>query len=72
MTLEGKLRVNEDSVFGEDIHKLDKNMPLPYLAIESDGNPYPQIIQARLEVFALQAKRIGEMMARAKKEKNQK
>ena len=66
MTLSGKLKVNEDSVFGDDIHKLDKNMPLPYLAIESDGNPYPQIIEARLEVFALQAKRIGEMMRKAK------
>ncbi|HOV14853.1 MAG TPA: hypothetical protein PK771_11245, partial [Spirochaetota bacterium] len=67
MTLAGKLKVNEDSVFGDEIHNLDKNMPLPYLAIESDGNPYPQIIQARLEVFALQAKRIGEMMSKAKK-----
>lgn len=66
MTLAGKLKVNDDSVFGEEINKLDKNMPLPYLAIESDGNPYPQIIQARLEVFALQAKRIGEMMSKAK------
>ncbi|OHD18835.1 MAG: hypothetical protein A2Y34_02295 [Spirochaetes bacterium GWC1_27_15] len=66
MTVGGKLKVNRDSVFGNDIEKLDKNMPLPYLAIESDGNPYPQIIEARLEVFALQARRIGEMMNKAK------
>jgi predicted CoA-substrate-specific enzyme activase len=66
MTVAGKLKVNKDSVFGKDIEKLDKNMPLPYLAIESDGNPYPQIIEARLEVFALQARRIGEMMNNAR------
>jgi len=62
MNLKGKLKVNNDSVFGEDIKKLDPEMSLPYLSIESDGNPYPQIIEARLEVFALQAKRIGDLM----------
>ena len=69
MTVGGKINVNKDSVFGENINQLDKNMPLPYLAIESDGNPYPQIVEARLEVFALQAKRIGDMMKFEKKEK---
>ncbi|MBN2547073.1 MAG: activase [Spirochaetes bacterium] len=69
MTVEGKISVNKDSIFGENINQLDKNMPLPYLAIESDGNPYPQIVEARLEVFALQAKRIGEMMKLEKKRK---
>lgn len=38
----------------------------PFLAIESDGNPFPQIITARLEVFLLQARRVFEaMMARS-------
>ena len=45
-------------------------MVLPYLAIESDGNPYPQIIQAQLEVFGLQAKRIGEKMNEFKQKKS--
>jgi predicted nucleotide-binding protein (sugar kinase/HSP70/actin superfamily) len=67
MTVGRKIEVNTDSVFGKDIHKLDKNMPLPYLAIESDGNPYPQIVEARLEVFALQVRRVSEMMREAKK-----
>ncbi len=67
MTMSGKLNVNKESVFGENIHKIDKNMPLPYLAIESDGNPYPQIVEARLEVFGLQARRVGEMMKQAKR-----
>jgi predicted nucleotide-binding protein (sugar kinase/HSP70/actin superfamily) len=66
MILRKKIKASDESVFGENIHKMDKNMPLPYLAIESDGNPYPQIVEARLEVFALQARRIGEMMNNAK------
>ena len=70
MTLDKKLAASRESVFGDDIDKMDKNMPLPYLAIESDGNPYPQLIQARIEVFALQARRIGQMMLEAKQKKN--
>jgi len=36
-----------------------KNIPeLPFLAIESDGNPFPQVITAKLEVFLLQAARV--------------
>jgi len=31
---------------------------LPFLSIESDGNPFPQIIQARIEAFCLQVKRL--------------
>lgn len=43
-----------------------KNMSIPFLAIETDGNVYPQIIEARLETFALQAKRTAELMKLAK------
>jgi predicted CoA-substrate-specific enzyme activase len=35
---------------------------LPFLAIESDGSPFPQIIEARLEAFCLQAKRLHERL----------
>jgi predicted CoA-substrate-specific enzyme activase len=35
----------------------------PFLAIESDGNLFPQIITAKLEVFLLQALRIHNKMA---------
>jgi predicted CoA-substrate-specific enzyme activase len=35
---------------------------LPFLAIETDGNAFPQIIEARLEAFALQARRLHEEM----------
>lgn len=66
MTMLGKFNVNKESVFGDNYKKMDMSLPLPYLAIESDGNPYPQIVEARLEVFGLQARRIGEMMKEAK------
>jgi len=35
---------------------------MPFLAIESDGSPFPQIIEARLETFVLQAKRMHDVM----------
>lgn len=35
---------------------------LPFLAIESDGNLFPQVITAKLEVFLLQAMRIHKQM----------
>jgi len=34
------------------------NTNLPFLAIESDGNPFPQVIEARLETFIIQAQRL--------------
>lgn len=35
---------------------------MPFLAIESDGSPFPQIIEARLETFVLQARRLHGIM----------
>ena len=35
---------------------------LPFLAIESDGGEYPQLVEARLEAFVLQARRMHERM----------
>jgi predicted CoA-substrate-specific enzyme activase len=35
---------------------------LPFLAIESDGNPFPQVITAKMEVFLSQAARLHEAM----------
>lgn len=37
---------------------LENNSRLPFLAIETDGNPFPQLIEARLEAFCLQARRL--------------
>jgi hypothetical protein len=42
---------------------------LPFLAIESDGGPFPQIITAKIETFLLQARRVHEMMRDGKAKK---
>ena len=39
----------------------------PYLALETDGDPYPQLVEARLESFILQAKRVHEKIMTFKK-----
>ncbi len=41
-------------------HILSRNQKLPFLAIETDGNAFPQIIEARLEAFTLQSRRLHE------------
>ncbi len=38
---------------------------LPFLAIESDGSPFPQLINAKLEAFCLRAERLHEKMMAA-------
>jgi hypothetical protein len=35
---------------------------LPFLAIESDGSPFPQLISAKLESFCLRAQRLHKRM----------
>ena len=35
---------------------------LPFLSIETDGNPFPQLLQARLEAFCLQANKTDRIM----------
>ncbi len=48
--------------------KLDLDIDnLPFLAIETDGNAYPQIIQSKLEIFMLQADRLHEKIMQSKK-----
>lgn len=42
----------------EDIDNLRKFHTLPFLSIEADGNPFPQIVEARIEAFALQVERL--------------
>ena len=41
-------------------------MHIPFLTIETDGNIYPQVIEARLETFALQAEKVARLMKQAK------
>ncbi|MEN8244621.1 MAG: acyl-CoA dehydratase activase [Thermodesulfobacteriota bacterium] len=44
---------------------LEQMDDLPFLAIESDGSPFPQIIEAKFEAFCLRARRMHEQMLRA-------
>lgn len=46
----------------EAILSVELGAELPFLAIESDGNLFPQITAAKLEVFLLQAMRIHRQM----------
>jgi len=60
MSREGKkaLRGNSEKA----LRLLERFDHLPFLAIESDGGPFPQIITAKLETFLLQARRVHEAM----------
>ncbi|MFC1886627.1 acyl-CoA dehydratase activase-related protein, partial [Thermodesulfobacteriota bacterium] len=40
---------------------------LPFLSIESDGSPFPQIIEAKLEAFFVRAKRLHERIIEVNK-----
>jgi predicted nucleotide-binding protein (sugar kinase/HSP70/actin superfamily) len=40
---------------------------LPFLAVESDGSPFPQLITAKLEAFCLQAERLNDRMRSVRK-----
>ncbi|MBP2644623.1 MAG: CoA-substrate-specific enzyme activase [Firmicutes bacterium] len=61
-----KPRVAHDKSLVDEVMK--KYPALPFLSIESDGNPFPQVIEAKLEIFIMQVKRIHQaiMEARAK------
>ncbi|HOJ51277.1 MAG TPA: acyl-CoA dehydratase activase [Syntrophales bacterium] len=50
----------------ESILSVEMGNDRPFLAIETDGNPFPQMISARLEIFVLQARRVFEEMRRRK------
>ena len=60
MTRAGKLAAN-----GERRHEVPADIEdLPFLAIESDGSPFPQLIDAKLETFCLRARRLHEAIGR--------
>jgi predicted CoA-substrate-specific enzyme activase len=59
MTVNGKIIASDNKSY---IKKYKNITNLPFLAIETDGNPYPQVIEARIETFILQSQRIHEIM----------
>jgi predicted nucleotide-binding protein (sugar kinase/HSP70/actin superfamily) len=58
MTLEGKYKFGNLKRNGYP----ESVTSLPFLYIESDGNPFPQITQSRLEIFMMQAEKLYEAM----------
>ncbi|HUV06986.1 MAG TPA: acyl-CoA dehydratase activase-related protein, partial [Spirochaetia bacterium] len=43
-----------------DFLQFSEKERIPFLTIEADGNPYPQLLEARFESFCLQSSRIAE------------
>jgi len=66
MNREGKLATDPHNASLRAI--LTDMEDLPFLAIESDGSPFPQLISAKLETFCLRAERLHERMLAAGKE----
>ncbi|MDY0312344.1 MAG: acyl-CoA dehydratase activase [Desulfobacterales bacterium] len=60
MTREGKLNANGNPRCRAALGDIDD---LPFLAIESDGSPFPQLIEAKLETFCLRARRLHQRLA---------
>ncbi|MFA8342340.1 MAG: acyl-CoA dehydratase activase [Rhodothermaceae bacterium] len=60
LSKESNIQENEKIELLENSDELKKHKTLPFLAIEADGNPFPQIVEARIEAFALQVSRLKE------------
>ena len=60
MQREDKLRLTPSDAHLQKI--LATIEELPFLAIESDGSPFPQLIHAKLEAFCLRAERLHKRM----------
>jgi predicted CoA-substrate-specific enzyme activase len=52
-------RTLDKRVTGDD-HTRNNINTLPFLSIESDGNPFPSILESRIEAFCLQVERLHE------------
>ncbi|MBD3345363.1 MAG: activase [Chitinivibrionales bacterium] len=69
MTMKGKSRMATWA--NQRNRKFDTLDSLPFLAIETDGNPFPQLIEANLDAFVLQAMRVHEKIAEGQEGKRQ-
>jgi len=65
MTLQHKIAIDGKKPLYEELEKMGVEN-LPFLPIESDGNPFTQVTLAQIEVFCLQANRMHEKMMEAK------
>jgi len=63
MTVEGKELASQKAGIKTDLAELKEDIDiLPFFSVETDGNPFSQILQARMETFMLQANRLHEHM----------
>ncbi|MBN1796988.1 MAG: hypothetical protein JW822_00305 [Spirochaetales bacterium] len=60
----GKKRVFKSIGKEMDVHGFSENDRIPYLSVESDGNPYPQLLEARFESFCLAAARAAHKISK--------
>jgi hypothetical protein len=70
MNVKGKLRMR--TAFHNKA-LLEGLTEFPFLAIETDGSPFPQLVEANLEAFVVQARRVDEKMKKlgqGRREKN--
>jgi hypothetical protein len=65
MNLAHKIELGGKLPLYEELDKMNVTN-LPFLSIESDGNPFTQVTQAQLEVFCLQSDRMHAKMTEAK------
>ena len=61
LSQESKVAGNKRLSDLENIDELQKYHTLPFLSIEADGNPFPQIVEARIEAFSLQVERLHKL-----------
>jgi predicted nucleotide-binding protein (sugar kinase/HSP70/actin superfamily) len=60
--VQAKREAYESAKVKPNFDKFNDNERIPFLTIEADGNPYPQLLEARFESFCLQAARVGEKL----------
>lgn len=65
MNLIHKVAIHGKRPLYEELDKMNVSN-LPFLSIESDGNPFTQVTQAQLEIFCLQADRMHDKIVKAK------
>lgn len=60
LNLANKEKIEGHTRYSDNLPGLDD---LPFMAIETDGNAFPQLIAAKLEAFCLQVERVHKKMA---------
>jgi len=64
--------VGKETSESRKINELDMNYQnFPFLAIETDGNLFPQIIQSKIEIFMLQTERLHKQISKSDKKVKQ-